>query len=635
MSENSHPRYDAVIVGAGFAGLYMLHRLRRCGFKATVFEAGSGVGGTWYWNRYPGARCDVESMEYSYSFDDELQQQWEWTERYAGQPEILSYANHVADRFDLNRDIVFDTRVVKAHFDETKTLWLIETDTGRVVSARFCILATGCLSSANLPDFAGRDDFVGDTYHTGRWPHEGVDFSGRRVGIVGTGSSAIQAIPVIAAQAAHLTVFQRTPNYSIPARNAPIDKELVAEIKAEYPAFRARNTKEAAGFGSKIPKNDVAALEDTETNRAGNYTLRWDRGGFGFLSAYNDLIVDHDANETAAGFVREQIRRIVDDPATAELLCPDNVIGCKRPCLDTGYFETYNRPNVTLVDVRTNPIERITPAGIVVAGKSPQRGSARGHPSQEESLQPGSARGHPSHGESPQPGSARGHPSQEESPQPGSARGHPSQEESPQPGSARGHPSHGESPQRGSARGHPSHGNEHAVDCIVFATGFDAMTGAMLSIDIRGRDGLALGEKWSAGPVTYLGLTTSAFPNLFMISGPGSPSVLTNMIVSIEQHVEWIADCLAHLRENGLAAIEATPAAENDWVAHVNAVADQTLYPTCNSWYLGKNIPGKPQVFMPLIGFPPYVEKCDAVVANGYEGFELHVGLDGKAEAGA
>ena len=560
MSENSHPRYDAVIVGAGFAGLYMLHRLRRCGFKATVFEAGSGVGGTWYWNRYPGARCDVESMEYSYSFDDELQQQWEWTERYAGQPEILSYANHVADRFDLNRDIVFDTRVVKAHFDETKTLWQIETDTGRVVSARFCILATGCLSSANLPDFEGRDDFVGDTYHTGRWPHEGVDFSGRRVGIVGTGSSAIQAIPVIAAQAAHLTVFQRTPNYSIPARNAPIDKELVAEIKAEYPAFRARNSKEPAGFGSKIPKNDVAALEDTDTNRASNYTLRWDRGGFGFLSAYNDLIVNRDANETAAGFVREQIRRIVDDPATAELLCPDNVIGCKRPCLDTGYFETYNRPNVTLVDVRTNPIERITPAGIVVAGRS---------------LQPGSA------------------------------------------------------------RGHPSHGNEYAVDCIVFATGFDAMTGAMLSIDIRGRDGLALGEKWSAGPVTYLGLTTSAFPNLFMISGPGSPSVLTNMIVSIEQHVDWIADCLAHLRENGLAAIEATPAAENDWVAHVNAVADQTLYPTCNSWYLGKNIPGKPQVFMPLIGFPPYVEKCDAVVANGYEGFELHVVPDGKAEAGA
>ena len=540
MSENIHPRYDAVIVGAGFAGLYMLHRLRRDGFTARVFEAGSGVGGTWYWNRYPGARCDVESMEYSYSFDDDLQQEWQWTERYAGQPEILRYANHVADRFDLKRDIAFDTRVEKACFDEADNLWQIETDAGLVVTARFCILATGCLSSANLPDFEGRDDFVGDTYHTGRWPHEGVDFRGKRVGIIGTGSSAIQAIPIIAAQAAHLTVFQRTANYSIPARNAPIDEELVADIKAEYPAFRARNYKEPAGFGSKIPKNDVAALEDTAENRASNFTARWDRGGFGFLSAYNDLIVNRDANETAAGFVREQIRQIVDDPATAELLCPDNVIGCKRPCLDTGYFETYNRSNVSLVDVRTDPIERITPRGIVVADK------------------------------------------------------------------------------------------EYAVDCIVFATGFDAMTGAMLGIDIRGRAGLTLGEKWSAGPVTYLGLTTSAFPNLFMISGPGSPSVLTNMIVSIEQHVEWIADCMAHLRDNELAAIEATSAAEDDWVRHVNAVAGQTLYPTCNSWYLGKNIPGKPQVFMPLIGFPPYVEKCDAVVANGYEGFELR----GKAEAG-
>ena len=533
MSETSQPRFDAVIVGAGFAGLYMLHRLRRDGFRAIVFEAGSGVGGTWYWNRYPGARCDVESMEYSYSFDDALQQEWAWTERYAGQPEILRYANHVADRFDLKRDIVFDTRVTKAHFDEADALWQIETDTGRTVAAGFCILATGCLSSANLPDFEGRDSFLGDTYHTGRWPHEGVDFTGKRVGIVGTGSSAIQAIPIIAEQAAHLTVFQRTPNYSIPARNAAIDAELVREIKAEYPAFRARNYQEPAGFGSKIPKATQAALADTAANRERSYAERWARGGFGFLSAYNDLIVSRDANQTAAGYVRDRIRETVADPATAELLCPDNVIGCKRPCLDTGYFETYNRPNVDLVDVRAHPIDRITPAGIVVAG------------------------------------------------------------------------------------------TEYAVDCIVFATGFDAMTGAMLSIDIRGREGLPLGDKWAAGPVTYLGLTTSGFPNLFMISGPGSPSVLTNMIVSIEQHVEWIADCLGHLRDQGLAAIEATPGAEDDWVAHVNAVADQTLYPTCNSWYLGKNIPGKPQVFMPLIGFPPYVEKCNAVVANGYEGFEL------------
>ena len=538
MSEISQPQYDAVIVGAGFAGLYMLHRLRQDGFRAIVFEAGSGVGGTWYWNRYPGARCDVESMEYSYSFSDALQQEWEWTERYAGQPEILRYANHVAERFDLRRDIVFDTRVSSARFDEAAAFWDVETDTGRTVSARHCILATGCLSSANLPDFEGRDSFLGETYHTGRWPHEGVDFTGKRVGIIGTGSSAIQAIPVIAEQAQHLTVFQRTPNYSIPARNAPIDPNLVQEIKAEYPAFRERNYQEPAGFGSKIPKNDQAALEDAEESRARNYAKRWERGGFGFLSAYNDLIVNRDANDTAAGFVRDRIRETVADPTTAELLCPDNVIGCKRPCLDTGYFETYNRPNVELVDVRTDPIERITPEGIVVAGR------------------------------------------------------------------------------------------EHAVDCIVFATGFDAMTGAMLSIDIRGRQGRTLTDKWAAGPVTYLGLTTSGFPNLFMISGPGSPSVLTNMIVSIEQHVEWIADCMGHLRDEGLAAIEATPAAEDGWVTHVNAVADQTLYPTCNSWYLGKNIPGKPQVFMPLIGFPPYVEKCDAVVANGYEGFQLRNGTE-------
>ena len=538
MSETSQPQYDAVIVGAGFAGLYMLHRLRQDGFRAIVFEAGSGVGGTWYWNRYPGARCDVESMEYSYSFSDALQQEWEWTERYAGQPEILRYANHVAERFDLGRDIVFDTRVTSARFDDAAAFWDVETDTGRTVSARHCILATGCLSSANLPDFEGRDSFQGETYHTGRWPHEGVDFTGKRVGIIGTGSSAIQAIPVIAQQAEHLTVFQRTPNYSIPARNAPIDPNLVQEIKAEYPAFRERNYREPAGFGSKIPKNDQAALEDAEESRARNFAKRWERGGFGFLSAYNDLIVNRDANDTAAGFVRERIRETVADPATAELLCPDNVIGCKRPCLDTGYFETYNRPNVELVDVRANPIERITREGIVVAGR------------------------------------------------------------------------------------------EHAVDCIVFATGFDAMTGAMLSIDIRGRQGRTLTDKWAAGPVTYLGLTTSGFPNLFMISGPGSPSVLTNMIVSIEQHVEWIADCMGHLRDEGLAAIEATPAAEDDWVMHVNAVADQTLYPTCNSWYLGKNIPGKPQVFMPLIGFPPYVEKCDAVVANGYEGFQLRNGAE-------
>ena len=524
------------MVGAGFAGLYMLHRLRQSGFSAQAFEAGGDVGGTWYWNRYPGARCDVESMEYSYSFSEALQQEWEWTERYAGQPEILRYANHVAERFGLRRHIAFRTKVTAAVFDEDANRWRIDTDTGTRVAARFLIMATGCLSSANTPDFEGLDSFRGATYHTGRWPHEEVCFSGQRVGVVGTGSSAIQAIPVIAEQAAHLTVFQRTPNYSIPARNGPLDPEFVREIKAEYARFRARNYRMHAGFGSKTPPNNAPALDDDAATREANYAARWQRGGFGFLGAYNDLLLNRQANETAAEFARARIRETVADPETAELLCPDNVIGCKRPCLDTRYFETYNRPNVCLVDARANPIERITPAGIVAGGE------------------------------------------------------------------------------------------EHAIDCIVFATGFDAMTGAVLGVDIRGCDGLPIQRKWEAGPRTYLGLCTAGFPNLFLISGPGSPSVLTNMICSIEQHVNWIADCMERLRADSVATIEATPEAEENWVAHVNAVANLTLYPTCNSWYLGKNIPGKPQVFMPLVGFPAYVDKCDAVAANGYDGFQLRAG---------
>ena len=524
---------DAVVVGAGFAGLYMLHRLRAAGFSVRAFEAGGDVGGTWYWNRYPGARCDVESMEYSYSFSEALQQEWEWSERYAGQAEILRYANHVAERFDLKRDIAFRTRVTGAVFDEDAERWRIRTDTGARVAARFLIMATGCLSSANTPAFPGRDSFRGETYHTGRWPHEEVSFAGKRVGVVGTGSSAIQAIPVIAEQAATLTVFQRTPNYSIPARNAPLDPEFVREIKAEYADFRARNYRMQAGFGSRVPPNNAPALEDDAAGRQANYEARWQRGGFGFLGAYNDLLLNRQANETAAEFVRGRIRDIVDDPHTARLLCPDNVIGCKRPCLDTRYFETYNRPQVRLVDVRANPIERITPSGVVVAGE------------------------------------------------------------------------------------------EHALDAVVFATGFDAMTGAVLGVDIRGRGGLAIQRKWEAGPRTYLGLCAAKFPNLFLISGPGSPSVLTNMICSIEQHVNWIGECIEHMRTESAATIDATPEAEEAWVAHVNAVANLTLYPTCNSWYLGKNIPGKPQVFMPLVGFPAYVDKCEQVAADGYEGFQL------------
>ena len=546
ISEAAQVRYDVVVVGAGFSGLYMLHRLRQAGFSARVFEAGTDVGGTWYWNRYPGARCDIESMEYSYSFSDALQQEWEWTERFAGQPEILRYIEHVADRFDLRRDITFATRVVKATFDEEACRWRIETDAGEAVEATSLVMATGCLSSTNLPEFEGRDSFLGETYHTGRWPHEHVDFGGKRVGIIGTGSSAIQAIPIIAAESEHLTVFQRAPNYSVPARNGPLDPDYVREVKAEYPEFRVRNRLMPAGFGSKgLGRNDVSALADDAAAREARFAERWQHGGFGFLGAYNDLLLNRDANETAADFVRHRIRDTVKDPEVAERLCPDNVIGCKRICLDTSYFETYNRPNVELLVAETHPIERITPAGVRVKRLNPESGEQQGT-------------------------------------------------------------------------------REIALDCIVFATGFDAMTGAVLGVDIQGRNGETLREKWSAGPRTYLGLTTVGCPNLFMITGPGSPSVLTNMVVAIEQHVDWIGDCLEYLKREQLATIEATSEAQDAWVDHVNAVADKTLMPTCNSWYLGRNIPGKPQVFMPLIGFPPYVEKCAEVAANGYQGFVLN-----------
>jgi len=524
--------FDAVIVGAGFAGMYMLHRLRGMGFRARVYESGSGVGGTWYWNRYPGARCDVESIQYSYQFSDELQQEWSWSELYAPQPEILRYANHVADRFELRRDITFDTRVVAAVFDETARHWAIETDAGERVTATHCIMATGCLSSTNLPDIPGRDSFRGATYHTGQWPHEGVDFSGQRVGVIGTGSSAIQAIPIIAEQAAQLTVFQRTANYTIPAWNREWSREALAEVKARYPEMRARARKMPNGVDFKL--NPVSALEVPAEERRREYEARWQAGGVAFLGAYRDLLLNPDANATAAEFVREKIHEIVDDPAVADLLSPTNIIGCKRLCVDTDYYRTYNRPNVTLVDISNQPIEAITPSGLRAKGV------------------------------------------------------------------------------------------DHDFDAIVFATGFDAMTGALLKIDIRGESGRTLREKWEAGPRTYLGLATAGFPNLFMITGPGSPSVLTNMLPSIEQHVDWIADCIGYLRDHGHARISVRPEAEDDWVEHVNQVAGLSLRSTCSSWYVGANVPGKPRVFMPYIGgFPAYVERCEKVAAGGYDGFAL------------
>ena len=523
--------FDAVVVGAGFAGLFMLHRLRGLGLSVRVIEAGDGVGGTWFWNRYPGARCDIESLEYSYQFSEELQQEWEWTERYASQPEILRYLNHVADRFDLRRDISFGVRVEAAHFNEQAGRWSLSTSDGGRVSARWCVMATGCLSRPNLPRIAGMETFGGATYHTARWPHEGVDFTGRRVAVIGTGSSAVQSIPIIAGQADRLLVFQRTATYSVPAHNRPLTPEEQQRVKADYAAFRRRNS-EAFG-ASWFDPNDACALEVDAEERRRIYDARWAQGGLPFLGAFADLIVSQEANETAADYVRGRIREVVKDPATAELLSPRQVLGCKRLCFDTGYYQTFNRPNVTLLDARNDPIEEITPAGVRTATAI------------------------------------------------------------------------------------------HEVDDIVFATGFDAMTGALAAIDIRGRGAEPLAAHWEAGPRTYLGLAVAGFPNLFIVSGPGSPSVLTNMAVSIEQHVNWIADCIGDLEAQGLGLIEATPTAQDGWVAHVNEVAASTLYPTCNSWYLGANVPGKPRVFMPCPGFPDYVARCEEIVAAGYEGFAL------------
>lgn len=526
--------YDVVVVGAGFAGMYMLHRLRGQGFTARVYEQGDGVGGTWYWNRYPGARCDVESMQYSYSFSEELQQEWDWSERYAPQPEILKYANHVADRFNLRPDIQFNTRVERAAFNETTNLWQVTPADGKTVIAKFVVLATGCLSNARMPEIRGLEGFKGKVYHTGHWPHETVDFTGQRVGVIGTGSSGIQSVPVIAEQASHLTVFQRTANFSIPARNAALTEEERQAFRAKYPEVRHFASVESRnGIYTEMP--DRGALDDGDNERRAKYEARWSHGGLTFMSVYNNLGLDKAANDTAADFVREKIAEIVEDPATASLLQPtSHPIGTKRICIDTDYFAAFNRPNVTLVDIKSNPIEEIT-AGAVRTG-----------------------------------------------------------------------------------------GKDYEVDALVLATGFDAMTGSVARIDIRGRNGQTLNEKWAEGPRTYLGLMSAGFPNLFVITGPGSPSVLSNMIVSIEQHVDWITGCVTYMRDRGVDAMEATKDAEDRWVAHVNEVAYTTLYPQANSWYMGANVPGKPRIFMPYIGgVGPYRQICDDVAAKGYEGFVM------------
>lgn len=526
---------DAVVVGAGLGGLYALYRLRQLGLTAIAFEAGSGVGGTWFWNRYPGARCDVESLEYSYGFDEALQQEWHWPERYGTQPEILKYVNHVADRFDLRKDVRLNTRVKSAVFDPASGRWTVRTDRDDVVSALFCIMAAGNLSTPRVPDFKGIGDFKGKWYHSGLYPHEGVDFTGLRVGVIGTGSSGVQMIPLIARQAKHLTVFQRTANFSLPARNAPMDPEKERNHKAHYAERRLAALDTPFAIAGH-PAPTKSALEVTEEERNAQYEAKWAEGGsISFLYSYTDLLVNKESNDTASEFVRNKIRGIVKDPVTAELLAPkDHPIGTKRLCLDTNYYETYNRDNVRLVDVRGAPIQEITENGVRTADA------------------------------------------------------------------------------------------EYELDAIVFATGFDAMTGALREIDIRAGNGPSLAEKWRGGPLTYLGIMVAGFPNMFIITGPGSPSVKTQMIAGIQQHMDWIADCIATLRAKGLNRIEATAEAEMAWVHHVNEVADSTLYPLANSWYVGANIPGKPRVFMPYVGgFAGYAKRCDAIAANGYEGFVM------------
>ncbi|WP_280436362.1 flavin-containing monooxygenase [Nocardia carnea] len=534
---NQDSDFDAVVVGAGISGLYAVYKFRQRGMRVHGFESAEGVGGTWYHNRYPGARCDVESIDYSYSFDEELQQEWTWTERFATQEEILRYLDHVADRHDLRSAYDFLTRVTSAVYNEEAGRWTVTTDTGKSVTARFCIMATGVLSATNKPDIPGRDTFAGETYHTGEWPHEPVDFTGKRVGVIGTGSSGIQAIPIIAEEADQVVVFQRSPNYSIPAGNRRLTDDLLAEVKANY--AERRRLSRISGGGTPNSPHPKGAMEVDGAERTRIYDEWWQRGGYLFTKAFPDQMVSKAANDTAREYVEAKIREMVEDPEIADQLIPtDHPIGTKRIVTDTGYFQTYNRDNVTLVNLRRTPITEITESGVRTADAS------------------------------------------------------------------------------------------YDLDILIFATGFDAMTGSLSRIDIRGRDGRELTAEWSAGPRTYLGLAVDGFPNMFIISGPGSPSVLANMVLMAEQHVDWIADCLDHLDSHGIASIEATREAADDWVAECNEKAAGTLFPAANSWYLGANIPGKPRVFMPYIGgFGTYNAICAEVAAAGYKGFAL----DGRA----
>jgi cation diffusion facilitator CzcD-associated flavoprotein CzcO len=537
--------FDAIVIGAGFAGLYALHRLRdQMGLSARVFDTASDVGGTWYWNRYPGARCDIESIHYSYSFSEELQQEWEWSEKFAAQPEILCYLNHVADRFDLRRDIQFNTRVTSLVWNEQGSLWQVGTEDGGTATARFVISGAGNLSVPKKSEFNGIEDFKGEVYQTGKWPHESVDFTGKRVGIIGTGSTGIQAITEIAKQAAHLTVFQRTPNYATPIGNGPADPHETREIKANYAQIRATSRNHFVGIPYTQVKPSALAVSVEERRRV--FDERWNAGGFRlFIDSFQDILVDKKANDTVSEYIRERIRERVTDPKVAELLAPkDHPYATKRPPLETNYYETYNRDNVTLVDVKKAPLRTITEHGVRTAEA------------------------------------------------------------------------------------------EYDLDVIILATGFDAMTGPLLAMGVVGRNGLRLEDKWRDGPRTYLGVSINGFPNLFLVTGPQSPSVLYNMPLAIEDHVDFATDAIGYLRKKGLETIDPTPEAEDGWVAHANEVAQATLMPEADSWYMGANVPGKPRVCLVYLGgAPAYRKICAEVVANGYEGFALE-GAAAKAAAG-
>ncbi|MGB0630920.1 MAG: flavin-containing monooxygenase [Alphaproteobacteria bacterium] len=526
------PDVDAVVVGAGFTGLYMLLRLRQQGFTARGFDAAPGVGGTWYWNRYPGARCDIESMQYSFQFDEDLQQEWRWTERYASQPEILSYIEHVADRYDLRRDITFATRIEAATFDEASHTWLVETDGGEAVRCRYFIMGVGCLSAPIRPSFDGEADYRGEVYQTSLWPEDGVDFTGKRVGIIGTGSSAIQSLPLIAEEADHVYLYQRTPNFVVPAQNRPLSDEEVAAIKSDYKGFRAKASAGLTAF--LFPRHDQSYFDLPPDERRARLDEQWEIGGLPFLGAFNDILFNEDVNAEVAKYWRSRIDEIVDDPAVADLLTPNEFFGCKRLCAGTDYYETFNRANVSLVDVSKSGIERFTETGLRAEGV------------------------------------------------------------------------------------------DYDLDAIIYATGFDAMTGSVTRIKITGTNGRTIQEKWADGPATYIGLAVAGFPNMFNMVSAGSPSVLATMVTCAEQHGDWVADCLVHMRDNGLTRIDATPEAEQSWVDEVNRASEHSLRTRCDSWYVGSNVEGKARVFAPYIGgWPPYVEKCEAIVANGYEGFEL------------